>query len=298
MALLTLKDINLKLGDRQLLDSISLVVDEGDRIGLLGANGCGKSTLLRILANDLEPDSGKRTERRDLRLGYLSQEPELPAEARVHAAVLAGVEGRAEVLQALEKVHAQMADDSDEEQLERLLKQQQRLDEQLEHLGGHDIDHRASALLHSLGVPDHDAICGDLSGGERRRVAMARLLLAEPEVLLLDEPTNHLDAEVTEWLEGYLLAAGMPLILVTHDRYFLDRLCTRIVEFDKGKLHEYDGGYSTYLVKRVERLQAEAKSESARMNTLRRETEWIKRGPPARTTKSKARIGRHQALVD
>jgi ATP-binding cassette subfamily F protein uup len=298
MALVTLKDINLKLGDRQLLDSISFVIDEGQRVGLLGANGCGKSTLLRILAGELEPDAGERTERRGLRLGYLSQDPQLPGEARVHAAVLAGIEGRAEVLAELDAVHTAMADDPNTAQLDKLLKQQQRLDEQLEKLGGHDIDHRASALLDSLGVPDHQAICGDLSGGERRRVAMARLLLSNPEVLLLDEPTNHLDAEVTEWLEGYLLDAGVPLVLVTHDRYFLDRLCTRIVDFDKSKLHEYDGGYSTYLVKRAERLEADAKSESARMNTLRRETEWIRRGPPARTTKSKARIGRHTALVD
>ena len=200
MALVTLKDVNLKVGERQLLDAISLVVDEGQRIGLLGANGCGKSTLLRILANVLDPDSGERTERRALRLGYLPQEPELPAEATVHAAVLAGIEGRREVLLELEQVHAAMAEDHSMEQLERLLKQQQRLDEQLEVLGGHDIDHRAAALLDSLGVPDHEAICGDLSGGERRRVAMARLLLSYPEVLLLDEPTNHLDAEVTEWL--------------------------------------------------------------------------------------------------
>jgi ATP-binding cassette subfamily F protein uup len=298
MALVTLKDISLKLGDRQLLDSISLVVDEGHRIGLLGANGCGKSTLLRILAADIEADSGERTERRGLRLGYLPQEPELPADAHVHAAVLAGLEGRAEVLAELEAVHTAMADDPSAAQLDKLLNQQQRLDEQLEQLGGHDIDHRASALLDSLGVPDHQAICGELSGGERRRVAMARLLLSGPEVLLLDEPTNHLDAEVTEWLEGYLLDASIPLVLVTHDRYFLDRLCTRIVEFDRSKLHEYEGGYSAYLVKRAERLEADAKVESARMNTLRRETEWIKRGPPARTTKSKARIGRHQALVD
>tara|TARA_R110002072_G_scaffold228234_8_gene385218 strand:+ start:49956 stop:51890 length:1935 start_codon:yes stop_codon:yes gene_type:complete len=298
MALVTLKDIHIKVGDRHLLDSVSLVVDEGQRIGLLGANGCGKSTLLRILAAELEPDSGERTERRDLRLGYLSQDPQLPADAHVHAAVLSGIEGRAEVLAELEEVHTAMADDPSSQQLDKLLKRQQHLDEQLEKLGGHDIDHRASALLDSLGVPDHNAICGDLSGGERRRVAMARLLLSNPEVLLLDEPTNHLDAEVTAWLEGYLLDAGVPLVLVTHDRYFLDRLCTRIVEFDKSKLHEYDGGYSAYLVKRAERLEADAKSESARMNTLRRETEWIKRGPPARTTKSKARIGRHQDLVD
>ncbi len=298
MALLTLKDVHLAVGDRQLLDGVSLVVEEGQRIGLLGANGCGKSTMLRILAGVLEADAGERTERRGLRLGFLPQEPELPADASVHAAVLAGIAGRVDVLAALEQVHGAMAEDPGPDQLDRLLVEQQRLDERLDELGGHDVDHRASALLHSLGVIDAQARCGDLSGGERRRVAMARLLLARPELLLLDEPTNHLDAEVTDWLESYLLDAGIPLILVTHDRYFLDRLCTRIVEFDNGKLLEYEGGYSSYLVQRADCLEAEAKAESARLNTLRRETEWVKRGPPARTTKAKARIQRHQALVD
>ena len=298
MALLTLKDIRLAVGDRQLLDGVSLVVEEGQRIGLLGPNGCGKSTLLQILAGVLEPDAGDRTERRDLRLGYLSQDPELPADCDVHHAVLGGIAGRRQVLEELEQVHAAMAEDATPDQLERLLERQQRLDERLEELGGHDVDHRAAALLEALGVEDKQARCDDLSGGERRRVAMARLLLSRPEVLLLDEPTNHLDAEVTDWLETYLLDAGTPLILVTHDRYFLDRLCTRIVEFDRGKLFEYEGGYRSYLVQRADRIEAEAKAESARLNTLRRETEWVKRGPPARTTKAKARIHRHQALVD
>ena len=298
MVLVTLKDVRLAVGDRQLLDGVAMVVDGGQRIGLLGPNGCGKSTLLRILAGALEPDAGERTERRDLRLGYLEQEPDLPAEQDVHAAVVGGIKGRAEVLADLESVHAEMADDPSTAQLERLLRRQQQLDEQLEQLGGHDVDHRAAALLQSLGVPDHHARCGDLSGGERRRVAMARVLLARPEVLLLDEPTNHLDAEVTDWLESYLLDADIPMVLVTHDRYFLDRLCTSIVEFDRGRLVEYEGGYRSYLVQRAERLEAEAKTESARLNTLRRETEWVKRGPPARTTKAKARIQRHQALVD
>ena len=298
MALLTLKDIRLAVGDRQLLDGVSLVVEEGQRIGLLGPNGCGKSTLLQILAGVLEPDAGDRTERRDLRLGYLSQDPELPADCDVHQAVLGGIAGRRQVLEELEQVHAAMAEDATPDQLERLLERQQRLDERLEELGGHDVDHRAAALLEALGVEDKQARCADLSGGERRRVAMARLLLSRPEVLLLDEPTNHLDAEVTDWLETYLLDAGTPLILVTHDRYFLDRLCTRIVEFDRGKLFEYEGGYRSYLVQRADRIEAEAKAESARLNTLRRETEWVKRGPPARTTKAKARIQRHQALVD
>ncbi len=297
MALLTLKDIHVTVGDRHLLRGVSPVVGEEDRIGFVGPNGCGKSTLLRIMAGDLVPDAGERTLRRELRLGFLPQEPLLPADASAFDVVVRGIAGRDEVLRALERVHADLATDVAPEKLERLLKEQQRLDERLEHLGGHDVEHRARAVLHSLGVPREDARCGDMSGGERRRTALARLLVGGPELLLLDEPTNHLDAAVTDWLETFLLDQGTPLVMVTHDRYFLDRLCNRIVEFDGGMLHEYEGGYRSYLVQRAERLEREAKAESARLNTLRRETEWVKRGPPARTTKAKARIGRWESLL-
>jgi ATP-binding cassette subfamily F protein uup len=235
--------------------------------------------------------------RRELRLGYLPQEPVLPAEATAFDVVVRGIEGRDEVLRALERVHAELARDVPADRMERLLAEQQRLDEQLEHLGGHDVEHRAEAVLHSLGVADPNARCGSMSGGEKRRTALARLLVSGPELLLLDEPTNHLDAAVTDWLETFLLDAGTPLVMVTHDRYFLDRLCSRTVEFDEGVLHEYEGGYRAYLVQRADRLEREAKAESARLNTLRRETEWVKRGPPARTTKAKARIGRYESLL-
>ncbi|MBX3464282.1 MAG: ABC-F family ATP-binding cassette domain-containing protein [Planctomycetes bacterium] len=297
MALLTLKDIHVTLGDRHLLQGVSLVVGDGDRIGLLGANGCGKSTLLRILAGDLVADAGERAVRRDLRLGWLPQEPRLPTDQAVATAVVQGIAGRAEVLAALARVHDALARDPEPGRLERLLREQQQLDERLEHLGGHDVDHRAASLLSALGMDRAEARCGDLSGGEKRRVALARLLLAEPDLLLLDEPTNHLDAQVTDWLETFLLDRGTPLVMVTHDRYFLDRLCTRIVEFDQGRLFDYEGGYRSYLVERAARLEQEARAESARLNTLRRETEWVKRGPPARTTKAKARIDRHAALL-
>ncbi len=297
MALLTLKDIHVTLGDRHLLQGVSLVVNEGERIGLLGPNGCGKSTLLRILAGELVPDAGERTVRRDLRLGYLPQEPVLPADATAYEVVMRGIAGRDDVLRALDTVHHELATDVPPDRQTRLLREQQRLDELLEQLGGHDIEHRAEAVLQALGVPDRNARCGDMSGGEKRRTALARLLLSGPELLLLDEPTNHLDAYVTDWLESFLLDAGTPLVMVTHDRYFLDRLCSRMVEFDGGVLHEYEGGYRAYLVQHADRLEREANAESARINTLRRETEWVKRGPPARTTKAKARIGRYESLL-
>jgi ATP-binding cassette subfamily F protein uup len=297
MALLTGKDLHVTVGDRHLLQGVSLVVNDGERVGLLGPNGCGKSTLLRILAGELVPDRGDRTVRRDLRLGFLPQEPTLPGDVKVRVAVTAGIAGRDAVLAELERVHGLLAGELPPERLTRLLREQQRLDERLEHLGGHDIDHRAEAILTALGVDRFTSRCGDLSGGERRRVALARLLLAGPELLLLDEPTNHLDAQVTDWLETFLLDAGTPLVMVTHDRYFLDRLADRIVEFDAGKLYEYEGNYRAYLVQRARRLEQEQQAESARLNTLRRETEWMKRGPPARTTKAKAREGRYAALV-
>jgi len=299
MALLTLDNIHVTMGDRHLLQGVSLVVREGERIGLLGPNGSGKSTLLRVLAGELVPDQGNRTMRRDLRVGFLPQEPVLSDDAIVHDVVVRGIAGRDSVLQQLEKVHTELASpDVDPARLDKLLHKQQQLDERLEHLGGHDVDHRADAVLDGLGVRDPQQRCGELSGGEKRRVALAHLLVGGPELLLLDEPTNHLDAHVTQWLENHLLDSGTPFVMVTHDRYFLDRLVTRTIEFDQGQLYEYDGGYRAYLVKRADRLEHEAKSESARLNTLRRETEWVKRGPPARTTKAKARIGRWQSLVD
>ncbi|MFN6192245.1 MAG: ABC-F family ATP-binding cassette domain-containing protein, partial [Planctomycetota bacterium] len=292
MALLTLKDVHVTIGDRRLLQGAAIVVGEGDRIGLLGPNGCGKSTLLRVLAGELVPDAGERAVRRDLRIGYLPQEPILPPDARVHDVVVGGIAGRAEAEAKLRAVHDALATEADAARLDKLLREQQRLDEQLERLGGHDVSHRADALLQALGMARPEARCGELSGGEKRRVALARLLLSEPELMLLDEPTNHLDAQVTDWLETFLLERDVPLVLITHDRYFLDRLCSRIVEFDRGTLHEYDGNYRSFLVQRADRLEREAKHESARLNTLRRETEWVKRGPPARTTKAKARIVR------
>jgi ATP-binding cassette subfamily F protein uup len=298
MALLTLKDIHVTLGDRHLLRGVSLVVGEGDRIGLLGRNGCGKSTLLRILAGELLPDAGERAVRRDLRLGWLPQEPVLPAGATVHDAVVQGIAGRDDVLRDLDRVHAELATAGmPQDRMERLLREQHRLDGQLEQLGGHDIEHRAAAVLQGLGMARAAARCGELSGGEQRRVALARLLVAGPELLLLDEPTNHLDAEVTDWLETFLLDRGTPLVMVTHDRYFLDRLCSRTVEFEGGLLHEYEGGYRAWLVQRAQRLEQQAKAESARLNTLRREAEWARRGPPARTTKAKARLGRFDDLL-
>src|SRR5262245_46347849 len=296
MALLALEGVSKSYDGRTFLREVDLVLDEGERVGLVGPNGSGKSTLLRILSGLEPPDAGRRVLRRELRLGYLEQEPALDPDASVRTAARAGIVGRDRVLAELERVHAELAGAGVAE-LDRTLARQARLEEELERLGGHDVEHRLESTLQALGIERFEARCGELSGGERRRVALARLLLGTPELLLLDEPTNHLDAFVVDWLEDWFLETRTPLLLVTHDRYFLERVCDRIVELDRGELFSTPGGYAEYLEARAARLAAESKSESTRLNLLRRETAWMRRGPPARTTKAKARIRRHGELL-
>ncbi|KAA3612400.1 MAG: ABC transporter ATP-binding protein [Planctomycetota bacterium] len=294
MALLSLQGIRKNfISGKVLLDDLSLVVAEGERIGLVGANGSGKSTLMKILAGELAPDEGSRSLRRNLRVSYLAQEPVLPEQASCLQAVVEAVPGRKERLQHLERIHQQIAA-AEESQLPALFERQARVEDELQRLGGHNLEAEASALLHRLGVAEENKICRQLSGGEKRRVALAGLLLAAPDFMLLDEPTNHLDAQVTAWLEAKLMQMGKPLVLITHDRYFLDRVVDRIVELDRGQLYSYEGGYARFLEARAARLEAEAKAEAGRLAFLRREREWMRRGPQGRGTKAKARIQRFE----
>ncbi len=298
MALLALQGVEKSFGDRKLLRGVSLVLQEGDRVGLDGANGSGKSTLVRMLAGVEPPDAGKRVMRRGLALGYLEQEPKLRGESTVREALHASMDARAAVLAEITALHDELVlEGLAPERLQSLLARQARAEERLELLGGHDVEHRIDAILAELGVGDPDRRCESLSGGEARRVALARLLLSGPDLLLLDEPTNHLDAFAIDWLEDWLLDHDLPLLLVTHDRYFLDRIVTRIVELERGDLHVHPGNYSACVVARAERIEAEGKRESARLNLLRRETAWMRRGPPARTTKAKARIRSYHELL-
>ncbi len=300
MALLTLSGVAKTFDPkRPLLSGVTMVVGESDRVGLIGPNGCGKSTLLRLLAGELEPDEGTRVARRELQIGYLEQEPAFPAEATIREVVRAGLEGRDKLLADLDALYAEMADPAlSAERLETLSHRQEHLQHRLDALGGHDVEHRVAAAIDGVGLPDAEARCGALSGGEARRVALARLLVSGPDLLLLDEPTNHLDAFVVAWLEQQLAALKVPLVLVTHDRFLLDRVVDRIVEVDRGQVYGYDGGYGRYLEQRALRLESEAKTERTRLNLLRRETAWMRAGPPARSTKAKARIQRYHELVD
>jgi ABC transport system ATP-binding/permease protein len=298
-ALLTLQGITKSYNDRRLLRGVSLVVDEGERIGLLGPNGSGKSTLLRILAGREEPEAGERTLRRDLKLGWFEQEPTIDSSLTAREAVRAGAVQREAILLELARIADDMSSPKTSAQrLDSLMTRQSELETKLERLGGHDVEHRIERMLDDLGIHDMEKLCGALSGGERRRVALARLFFSGPDMLLLDEPTNHLDAIVTDWLEDQLLVSEIPFLMVTHDRYFLDRVVHRIVEIDRGELISYQGGYGDYLIQRADRDEVERKNESARANMLRRETAWMRRGAPARSTKQKARIGRFEQLVE
>jgi len=296
MTLLSLQDVSKKFHERVILDGVTFSIGDGERVGLVGPNGCGKTTLMKILAGREGFEAGERTLRRGLRVGYFEQEPELELEHSVRDTVRSGWAEREAILAELARVHGVL--ESAAQHVGGLLERQARLEAELDRLGGHDVEHEVESLISHLGISDAEALCGRLSGGERRRVALARLLIARPELLLLDEPTNHLDAFVIDWLEDLLLETKVPLCIVTHDRYFLDRVVDRIVELDRGQLHSYEGGYGDYLVARAERLDSERSAESARQNVLRRETVWMRRGAPARSTKAKARIGRFQALVD
>jgi len=293
--LITLKGIEKSFGGRELLRGIDLIVNERDRVGLVGPNGSGKSTLLKIITGAVEADAGERSLKRELRMGYLEQEPVLDPTLTIREEIRKGLGDRTNLLAAIDALHLELEAGGD---TQRLLRRQSELEIALDRCGGHDVEHKVNALCDSLGLPDPEAPCGPLSGGESRRVALAQLLLGEPDLLMLDEPTNHLDAIVTEWLEDTLLAARTSLIMVTHDRYFLDRVVDRIVEIDRGQLFGYEGGYGSYLFHRAARLESERRSEETRLNLLRRETEWMRRGPPARSTKAKARVARFHKLVD
>ncbi len=298
MTILAVEDLEQRYGERPILRGVSLHIGEGERVAIVGDNGAGKSTLLRCLAGVETPDAGRRTIRREAQIGYLAQEPQVDPDARVRDEVRAGLVAWQAALAELHEVHEAMAAPGlAPDALERLLRRQAGLDARLEALGGHDREHEVEATIAALGLLDADARCGTLSGGERRRVALARILLARPDVLLLDEPTTHLDAFAIDWLEDHLAQWRGTLVLVTHDRYFLDRVVHRIVELDRGRLHDYDGAYEDFLLARADRLQREEKVEASRLNLLRRETEWMKRGPPARTTKPKARIASYHSLV-
>jgi ABC transport system ATP-binding/permease protein len=295
-AILTAQHVDKAFGTRRVLTDVSFAVDDHDRIGIVGLNGAGKSTLMKLLVGEDAPDAGLITRMRELTLEYVAQEPPLDAQKSVGDIVREGLRAHQAALDELRALEASI-DSLREARLKQALERQAALHARIDGAGGWDREHEIRTLAAALQLPPLDNSVANLSGGERRRVALARALLARPSLMALDEPTNHLDPETVLFLEQRLQNWPGALLLVTHDRYFLDRVATRIVELDRGKLYAYVGGYTRFVEQQAERLAEESSREDARRSFIRRELDWIRRGPQARTTKQKARIDRFDAAV-
>lgn len=277
---LQIEDLTKSYSDELLFESVTFGIDEGDKIGVVARNGYGKSTLLRIIAGEEAPDSGTVTFRADIRVGFLAQTPDFAPGSTVLDSCLAFAAGpTARALTDYEKALASVDADAINEAAA-----------EMDAAGAWDYEDRLRQLLTQLHIPDLNARVDTLSGGQRKRVALARLILERPDLMILDEPTNHLDIEVIEWLESYLSHSRVTLLLVTHDRYFLDRVCNRIIELDGRKAYFHAGNFEYYLRRRAERIEAMEAEQDRLRNTLRRETEWMRRQPQARAGKAKYRI--------
>jgi ATP-binding cassette ChvD family protein len=277
-------------GGKQVLKDISLSFFPGAKIGVVGLNGAGKSTLLKIMAGELEDYVGEAWAAEGVRVGYLPQEPELDAGKDVLGNAMEGVAEKKALVDRYNELAANYSDETAEEMA--------KLQDEIEAQGLWDLDVQVEQALDALRCPPGDAEVAKLSGGEKRRVALTRLLLAKPDILLLDEPTNHLDAESVAWLERYLKQYAGCIMLVTHDRYFLDNITEWTLELDRGQGVPYKGNYSSWLEQKAKRLEVEKGQEEAKQRTLKRELEWIRSSPKARQAKSKARIQAYERLAD
>ncbi|MGK7935594.1 MAG: ABC-F family ATP-binding cassette domain-containing protein [Xenococcaceae cyanobacterium] len=297
MSILTLQKIQKDFGIKEILREASFSIEENDKVGLIGVNGSGKSTLLKMIAGIESVDSGDRIVKSGAKIIYLPQQPEVNEENTVLDQVFADSSKQMKLVQEYEDLSHKIAYASEEQQNQlttRLIK----VTEKIEAANAWELETKAKIILSKLGIEDFEAKVGGLSGGYRKRIALATALLNEPDLLLMDEPTNHLDAESVEWLQDYLNNFRGAILLVTHDRYFLDRVTNRILEIDRSDLYTYTGNYSYYLEKKAEQEASAAKSEHKYQGILRKELEWLKRGPKARSTKQKARIDRIQAMQE
>ena len=276
---LQVENLSKSYGDRLLFGDITFGVNEGDKIGLIAKNGTGKTTLLSILAGIEDYDSGSIVWRNGLQIGYLEQMPEFPGCATVTDACLMGEDKQSVAVRQYENA----LESGDSEALAAAI-------QQMDNSGAWDYEERFKQILTMLKISDFHQPMSQLSGGQIKRVAMAKLLISEPQFLILDEPTNHLDVEMIEWLENYLSRSRATLLIVTHDRYFLDKVCTKIIEIDNSTIYTYQGNYNYYLEKRAERIDAQNAEVARARNLLRTELDWMRRQPQARATKAKYRI--------
>jgi ATP-binding cassette ChvD family protein len=282
---------------REILRGIWLSFYHGAKIGVLGANGSGKSSLLRIMAGVDQDFQGEAWAAAGTKIGYLPQEPELDPTLDVQGNVELAVKAQRDLLQEFQDISMQFAEPMDDTAMEKLLARQARVQEQIDAHDLWNLDNKIEIAMDALRLPPPDADVTTLSGGERRRVALCRVLLSEPDILLLDEPTNHLDAESVAWLERYLHDFPGTVVAVTHDRYFLDNVAGWILELDRGYGIPYEGNYTSWLEQKKSRLATEEKTESARQRTLQRELDWVRLAPRARQAKNKARVQKYEEMV-
>lgn len=287
----------LPSSNRVILKDICLSFFYGAKIGIIGLNGSGKSTLMKIIAGIEQSYQGEVVWAPGYSVGYLEQEPQMDPEKTVLEVVQEGVQEIMDVLKEYEAVNLKFCEPMSDDEMNKLIERQGELTEKIEHCGGWEIDSKLERAMDALQCPPSDAKIATLSGGERRRVALCRLLLQQPDVLLLDEPTNHLDTESIQWLEAHLQQYKGTVIAVTHDRYFLDDVAGWILELDRGEGIPWKGNYSSWLEQKTKRLEMEEKQESKRKKTLERELEWVRMAPKARHAKSKARLGAYEKLA-
>ena len=296
MSLLTLRSIKKDFGIKELLKDASFTVEEGDKVGLIGTNGSGKSTLLKMIAGLESIDAGQRLVNPSMRLVYLPQQPEIDENHTVLEQVFADSGEQMALVREYEELSDKLAHGQGDQN--QIMARFSEVSEKMDSTGAWELETNAKIILTELGIEDLSARIGDLSGGYRKRIALATALLSQPDMLLMDEPTNHLDALSVEWLQSYLNRYRGALLLITHDRYFLDRVTNRILEIDRGDLYAYAGNYSYYLEKKVLAEESAASTQRKHQGVLRRELEWLSRGPKARSTKQKARIDRVHEMRD
>lgn len=295
MKMLTVENVTKTYGEKQLFNNISITIGEKERVGLIGINGTGKSSLLKIIAGLDQPDAGKIITGKDYSIAFLDQQPDLDSDKSVLEQVFHGDAPILRLMREYEKTLLLLNTAPNDTKIQEDLFQ---LQKQMDALNAWDASTNAKSILMKLGIEDFTKKIGELSGGQKKRVALAQVLIAEPDLLILDEPTNHLDFDSVKWLEDYLSRYSGSILLVTHDRYFLDRVANRMFELDGGNLYSYKGNYAAFLEAKAIREENEAATFEKRQNLFRRELEWMRRGAKARTTKQKARIQRFDELED
>jgi len=284
-------------GGREIVKNVTLAFLPGAKIGVLGVNGAGKSTVMKIMAGLDKEYTGEAWAAEGTSVGYLSQEPELNPDKDVFGNVLEGMQAMHALLQRFEEVSNKFAEPLEDDEMNALIEEQSELQEKIDAVDGWELERTIEIAMDALRCPPGDADVTKLSGGERRRVALCRLLLQKPDMLLLDEPTNHLDAESVAWLERFLDDYPGTVVAVTHDRYFLDNVAGWILELDRGRALPFEGNYSSWLEQKAARLAQEEREEGARQKTLAKELEWVRSSPRARQAKSKARLASYEELL-